>query len=203
MGREEGSGGGNNGGNFPNSSFFWWFSVRGRRAPGALFWMNSAWYEWKWDLTVSCPLNTAWVSINTKALLISCFPMCSGRQQHHSKQSQIQMKRERGGISPSQPCLICRLLGNWNVPLLCCCLKVCEVQRRCLTCIQGCWGEGGQEREREGERTREKTRKEAEPNKKDKLNKLDMFVFHLERRAEVETHAHTRRPTHPETAALC
>lgn len=121
----------------------------------ALLWMSSGWYEWKWDFTVSCPLNTVWVSINTKAPLISCFPTCSSRQQHHSKQSQIQMKREKGGISHSQSCLICRLLGNWNVPLLCCCLKVRGALKGCHTSIQR-WGRRGPGERGEKERIRAK-----------------------------------------------
>lgn len=90
-------------------------------------------------------------------------------------------EKGEGGISPSQPCLICRLLGNWNVPLLCCCLKVCEARKWMPYRYLGGWGEG--------------EKKEAE--KEDKLDKLAWFctwsiapkLKHTPTQAETERHA--------------
>lgn len=93
-----------------------------------------------------------------------------------------------GGISPPQPCLICRLLGNWNVPLLCCCLKVCETLRGCRTCIR--------HRRRRMPAEREEKR-EAEPNKKTNCINLILRSY-LQQHTGVETSPRGCRPTNPE-----
>lgn len=78
-------------------------------------------------------------------------------------------EKGKGGISHSQPCLICRLPGNCNVPLVCCVVCRCAGLWKDAILVFSTEGEWGLERWEK--------KRESKPNKKRQIAQSWYFVY--------------------------
>jgi len=109
---------------FSKLFFFGWFYVSRSRAPGTVL-LNEL-------LPFHCILSAQRRMTLNKHQSSPHFMLPNGERQAATPQRAITNSNEKGegGISPLQPCLICRLLGNWDIPPLYFCLKVLQGSER-------------------------------------------------------------------------